>query len=391
VKHLLLSKAKAQIILNNPFFASILMGMPMIEDNSVPTMGVDGEKIMINVDYLNTLSLDNIQFVLAHEALHCVFQHMFTLGDKDAERWNHACDYVINDLLSKEKNVGIMPKGGLLNADLVKRGGGTAEGVYALLPSSPKAQPQPGQGKPGQGQPSNYPAPGQPGGALDQLIKPSQDQAELSQKQAELNVRIIQARNIAKACGKLSAGIDRLVSEAVHVDTPWKDVLRQFFSERAKIDPSYGRPKLRFLAEDLILPSLVGERMGKVVVAVDCSGSINERLLALFSAELNGIMEDVQPSEIQVIYFDSKVLKVDAFTCEDLPVKLTPVGGGGTMFSPIFEEVAKGQEPAACVVLTDLYCDDFGPAPTYPVLWASTVRHSERVPFGSVIFIKGEK
>lgn len=382
----LIAKAKAGLVLDQPFFASLLLSMPIMEDNSVPTMATDGDSILYNADWTKSLSLSEITFVLAHETLHCVFQHMCRRGDRTPNRWNQAADYVINDVLVKEK-IGIMPKGGLLDSRLVAKGDGTAEGVYRLLPESSEKKNS-----------------GDDGGALDDVrdagshpklddngnpipgsgnSKP--DPATIAQKESEIRVKVIQAKNAAKMQGKLSAGLERLIDGLVKTRTDWKSVLRRFITEKAKTDFSFARPKRRFLADDINLPSLNGERLGVIAIAVDCSGSIDRDQLNRFSAEINAILEDTAPTEVRVIYFDAEVLKVESFN--EAPINLNPLGGGGTNFSPIFTEINNWEVlPVACVVLTDLCCNDYGPAPEFPVLWASTDL-DDGAEFGEVIKI----
>ncbi len=374
-----LSKAKTRLIIHAPFFASLLLSMEFRETKDVQTFATDGASILYNEKFLETLSVPETTFVLAHEVLHCAFQHMFRLGEKDASKWNKATDYIINDLLSKETNIGTMPKGGLLDASIVAKGKGTAEGVYNILPDEPKGN---GKGK----------KPGPEG--FDELRQPEGDESTLSQKESEMKVKVAQARNAAKMRGTLSEGIDRLVEESLKTKVDWKAALRRFLSEKSKTEFSYAKPKRRFLGEDLYLPSLIGEKLGAVVVAVDCSGSINEKILGEFEREIQAILEDTRPSEIKIVYFDSEVLKTETFT-EENTVKLSPVGGGGTAFSPIFQSIESYETaPVAVVVLTDLYCDDFGPTPDYPVLWATTekIRPKQEIPFGETLYIgKGEK
>lgn len=366
----LISKAKVNLILDHPFFATLLLAMPLIERAETATMETDGETVWFNPQWTAKHTLPEITFVLAHETLHGVFGHTLRRGAKTPNRWNIATDYVINDLLVAEK-VGTMPKGALFNSQLVAQGGGTAEGVYALLPED-------SEGK----------APGTKGGALDGLVQPSQDKSVLSQKESEMRVKVVQARNAAKMHGKLSGGIDRLVKELVRTETDWRSVLRRFLSERAKTDLSYARPKRRFLAEDIYLPSLVGEKLGAIEVAIDCSGSVSPAMLDMFCAEIRAIAQDTMPSEIRITYFDHTVLKRETFGPDDT-ITLKPVGGGGTAFSPVFKTVnADETPPVAVVVLTDLMCNDFGPAPEYPVLWASTDRNHNAVPFGEITYLK---
>ncbi len=364
-----LTKAKAGLILDQPFFASLLLGMPIVPDASIPTFGTDGDSIRYNPEYLKKLTLAETTFVLAHETLHCVFQHMYTRGDRNHNRWNIAGDYIINDILKSER-VGVMPIGGLYDPDIVKRGGGTTAGVYGLLPDTDNQKPS---GQPGDG------------GSLDTVSDAGKDEAERSAKEADMRVKVIQAQNVAKMAGKLSAGIERLVKDITKPKADWRHLLRRFLSERAKLDLSYAKPKRRFLAEDIYLPSLIGERLGAVAIGVDCSGSIDAKTLENFAAEIRGIIQDAVPTEVRVIYFDSEVLHTDIFTADD-DLKINPIGGGGTAFSPVFEELNKLENPPiACVMLTDLRCSDFGDVPSYPVLWASN--DVQRAPFGEVIDI----
>jgi predicted metal-dependent peptidase len=381
-------KAKSSLILDQPFFASILLAMPINIDNTVPTMATDGLSILYNEQWVNSLSLNEVVFVLAHETLHCVFQHMTRRGSKNPNKYNIAADYVINDVLVKDRT-GKMPKGGLLNSVLVKRGNGTTDGVYALLPKETETK-----------------SAGQDGGALDQVKdagtipqdasgKPTTgsapcpvDGATIAQNESIIRVRVIQAKNAAKAMGKLSPGLERLVDSLTKTKTDWTAILRRFFTEKLKLDFSYARPKRRFLGEDIILPSLVGEKLGTIAIAIDCSGSVDAKMLKYLGDEVNTIFQDARPTEIKIIYFDSKVLLVDTIADES-EIVLKALGGGGTAFSPIFKEVSIWESmPIALVVLTDLACDDFGPAPEYPVLWAST--YLEKAPFGEVMTI-GEK
>lgn len=380
-----LTKAKAALILDQPFFASLLLSMPMVENNSIPTLATDGESIQYNDKFLKSLSLQETIFILAHETLHCALMHMYRRNERDPNRWNIAADYVINEILVND-DIGSMPEGGLLDSDLVDKGNGTAEGVYKLLPDNPENKK--GNKKGNDKGPSQYPGAGQPGGALDQVNDASNDPAKNAEKEAEMKVRVLQAANAAKMAGKLSAGLKRLIGESTETRTNWREVLRRFFSERAKIDYSFARPKRRFLADDLYLPSLTGEKLGEIVIAVDCSGSISDSIIAEFEKEIKAIVEDTKPSKVNVLYFDTEILNTDSFEFEE-EIKINPIGGGGTSFAPIFEYIEKeALDVSACVVLTDLCSSDFGEPPSCPVLWASI--ESGKAPFGEIVFIKEE-
>jgi predicted metal-dependent peptidase len=372
-----LAKARAGLIIDQPFFASILLSMPMIEKSDIPTMATDGETILYNPDFVDSLTMSELTFVLAHETLHCVFDHMGRRGNRGPNRWNQAADYVINELLVNDR-IGAMPKGGLYNPSLVKQGNNTAEGVYKLLPESDESK-----------------KPGDDGGALDQVHdsgtnngQSKTDAATIAEKSAQLKVKVIAAKNAAKMQGKLSGGLERLIDGIVQSKVDWRDALRKYLSERAKIDFSFARPKRRFLAEDIYLPSLMGERMGKVIIAVDCSGSVDAKLLKNFAAEINTIRQDMRPSSTEIVYFDSVICKTE-FVDQDEELKISPIGGGGTAFSPVIKYVDSQDCPPACLIfLTDLYCDDFGDCPEYPVLWAVTGNSRPKAPFGEIIEVR---
>lgn len=367
-----IAKAKSVLVLHQPFFASLLLGQPMIHDASVQTMATNGEEIRYNADFVATLSKPELVFVLAHETMHSVLEHMYRREKRDAKRWNIAADYVINDLLVKEfghGSLGALPKGALYDPNLVANGESTVE-VYNALPDDAGKD----KGKPGEGF------------GPDDIEEPSADESELEEKQRQGRVRIIEAGQIAKAHGKLSAGLAKIVGEATKSRVDWKSVLRRFLTERAKVDWSYARPKRRFLADDMYLPSLAGEAMGSIVVAVDCSGSVfDDATLAEFAGELNAIVSDVKPKSTKVIYFDSQVLKTVEYA-QGEEIKLSAIGDGGTDFAPIWEAIEASQDiPAACIVLTDLY-GPHGASPEFPVLWASNGAQS--APFGEVLSIK---
>ena len=366
-----LSKAKTCLILDYPFIGTIALGMPFIESREIPTAATNGSRVLYNPDFFEPLDDEEIKFVVAHECFHPMFEHNFRRNGRDQRKWNKAADYIINQHLTEE-GVGRMPQHGLLDKAIYDAGHGTSEGVYNVLPDEPEG---PG-GFGGQGQP------------MDDCQDAEGTPAEVSQQAAEWRVKVAQAAQAAKMMGKMSAGLERLIGDLMTPRVDWREVMQKFF-ERVKNDTrSYARFNRRFLSQGLYLPSISGEALGEVVFAVDCSGSIGERELTQFASEMRVVKDDLQPVKLHVIYFDSKVSHYECYEGDDT-LDIKPHGGGGTAFSPVFRYIEQhGITPVACVFLTDLYCNDFGPEPDYPVLWVSNA--AREAPFGEVVMMDDE-
>lgn len=168
------------------------------------------------------------------------------------------------------------------------------------------------------------------------------------------NVAVSQAVTVAQQAGKLPAGLRRVLDDAAEAQVGWRELLGRLWSETTLSDFSWMRPNRRHIWTGLYLPGILREGAGEVTVAVDCSGSVNNRQLRLFEAEVRSILEGQRPERVYVLYFDADVQKVETFE-PGQPVSLNPVGGGGTEFGPCFEWLEEhGIAPQTLVFLTDL-------------------------------------
>jgi predicted metal-dependent peptidase len=363
----LLAKARTALVLEHPFIGNVALNMPFVADHSIRTAMTNGKEIRYNPRFMDSMGDEERKFVVAHECFHPMLEHNFRRGERQHKRWNKAGDYVINQLLTDE-NIGKMPEFGLLNPQLYKAGNGSTDGIYNLLPDEPD------DGSGGDGTE-----------AMDDCADGGGSPAEQAQQAAEWKVRVAQAAQAAKMMGKMSAGLERLVGEVLAPKVDWRDVLRKFVEKCKSDQRSFARPNRRFLSQGLYLPSASGESLGEIAIAVDCSGSIDDRILAQFAGEINAIKEDGNPSCIHVVYFDSEVSHYEKYERDDT-LNIRAHGGGGTAFSPVFQYFQEHDiEPIACIFLTDLCCNDFGDAPQYPVLWVST--DEGEAPFGEVVLM----
>lgn len=356
-----LAKAKTSLVLEHPFVGSIALNLPFYLDQSIPTAATNGKCIKFNPDFIETLTDEELKFLVAHECFHPMLEHNFRRGERDHRKWNQAGDYIINQLLTDE-GIGKMPKQGLLNKAVYDAGGGTSDGVYSILPDDPEG---------------NDP--------LDDCQDGEGGSAEREQQRAEWKVRVAQAAQAAKMMGKLSANVERLVGEVLQPKVDWRDVLNRFIEKAKSDERTFARPNRRFVQQGLYLPTISGEVMGEIVFCVDMSGSISDDTANQFAAEMRAVFEDARPSKLHIIFFSHEVCAYDLIERDD-DFKFNPRGGGGTAFSPCFRYMQDNDiNPVACVFLTDLCCDDFGDAPEFPVLWVSTEKGT--APFGEVVLM----
>lgn len=367
-----LTKARTGLLIDQPFFGTLAMRLKMIEDTTVPTLAVNGKVMKYNPEFVNQQSNDLMKSAVAHEVLHCVLEHVGPHGrgmTLNPEKWNWAADYATNEILKES--------GFTLGADWLHNPAFkdmTAEHIYSLIPDPPPNGGGGGGSGNGQGQKP-----------LDQIEPGDPDPAMAATDAAEWKVATVQAANAAKAVGKLSESLERFVEQQKQNKVDWRAVLRSFVTQAAKDDYAWSRPNRKMMAHGYCLPGLHSERMGKVYVGSDESGSVDDAIVSAFSAEVAAIKEDLSPEEVVLFHHSVEVGKVEHFGPDD-PFVLKRYCYGGTSFIPTIEAMQAMPEPPVCaVMLTDLY-GPFPPSPPdFPVLWVTI--NKEVAPWGDTLHI----
>jgi predicted metal-dependent peptidase len=372
-----LTKARTTLLIDQPFFGTLAMRLKLIEDNTIPTLCVDGKEVLYNADFINGLTQKTTQSALAHEVFHCVLDHVGPTGrgiTLDPQKFNWAADYVVNDMLVQ---AGMELGEGWLH-DLQYRGK-TAEQIYSMIPDPPSSGGSGGSG--GNGAPNK----GNPG-PLDQLKAGSPDPAMQKMQATDWKVAATQAANAAKAVGKLHESMEAFVDQLNKNKVNWREQLRRFIQTAAKNDYSWQRLNRKMQAAGHYLPGLYSEEMGGLFVASDESGSVSAALMAAFGAEISAIKEDLRPEKLTLAHFAVGVGKVEEFGPDD-PFAMKRFCSGGTDFRPVMELAVNQATPPMCMVyLTDLYGPFPDVPPDFPVLWVS-VTPDLTAPFGETIHI----
>lgn len=140
-----LLKARSGLIINHPFFGSLIMRLEAVASDRHATMATDGKRMFYNPRFLDESDITEpvLEFVVAHEGLHCALGHHARRGDRDHNRWNIACDYAINYMLVEA---------GMKRPEWVyydrRFADFSAEEIYRILEAEEKAQQPPPEPEP---------------------------------------------------------------------------------------------------------------------------------------------------------------------------------------------------------------------------------------------------
>lgn len=386
------------LLLSQPFFGTLLMKLRHVEEHC-GTLYTDGCDIGYDSHFLAMQSIQQAEFVIAHEVLHNAWVHLDRIHHYvdtgigpdgqplDMALFNKALDYPINASLV-ESRIGQVPVGHdgkpfPMCLDPVRFPPTmTPEEVYCLLREQQNGGGRGKGGKPGSGKPGS-PGAGDGQEALDQH-RPKPHGATNGITEAD----VVQAANVCKAMrGTLPAGIDRMLGEIKRPTvSPWRR-LRQFVTTSlAGYDSStWRRLQRRMIVRGVGMPGRVQQGAGVVGIVVDTSGSIDDKMLQLFGGHMAAIMADARPLAIKVYWTDAKVHRVDdAKSATDLRRILSgKIPGGGGTDMPEGVQAAERDGCDSIVVLTDGYtpfCDS-----RKPLIWAITTQR--RSPYGETVHI----
>jgi predicted metal-dependent peptidase len=396
-----LQKAKISLMRNKNFAllkGVMMIGRTRVADN-VPTACTNGRDETYGREFVKKLRDSELCFVIAHEAGHKMYRHLTTwkkLHDEDAHLANVACDYVINLMLKD-----LDPSETVISMPIYRDGphigkhmgmydkrfkGMNSKQVFDILKQEQKDKGD-GNGK------------GKGDGGIDDHDWNGAEEMTVEEKR-ELVRDIDQAIRQGlmahnKQAGEGAGGLDRELQDLLEPKVNWREVLRDYVKSmcHSKDASSWRRVNRRFLSTGVYMPSMIGEKVGHLVVAIDTSGSIGQDELSEFLSEVKGIAEEVSPELVDLIYWDSEVVAHETYTESEVPniVSSTkPRGGGGTSPHCVSDYLKeKAIEPQCIIILTDGYVgNDWGNDWTAPVMWAIVGGNDVVAPNGKTIHIQ---
>jgi predicted metal-dependent peptidase len=346
-----ITQSRVRLLLTKPFFGQLATRLRIEDATSyIPTAATDGKRFLYNADFIDRLSDPELDFLVGHEVLHVVYDHMGARGDRQKMIWNAAADYNINMTLV-EHHVGEPIKsenleGGQMCLDWKYRGLNSFE-IYDKLIEENKGQEggmdvhmEVGSGD-GDGEEANG-------------TKVQMSEEEKKALQDEIKQAVIQA---AQSAGPdVPESVKRMISELIAPKMDWRDVLRTQLESSLRSDFTFMRPSKR--SGEVIFPGMNKDEELNVAIFLDTSGSISKDMLRDFLSEVQGIMDQYQSYKIVIAQFDTGVYGVETFTSDDGRTMrdYELVGGGGTDFDVVFNYMAENDiTPDQMVMFTDGY------------------------------------
>jgi len=347
-----ITQSRVRLLLTKPFFGQLATRL-RIEDASsyIPTAATDGRRFLYNAEFVQSLTDPMLDFLVGHEVLHVVYDHMGARGDRDKMVFNAAADYNINMTLV-EHHVGEpisedKLQGGKICLDWKYRGLNSYE-IYDKLIED---------GAGGDGGMDVHMEVGSGDGEGDGEADSTKVQMSEEEKKAlqdEIKQAVIQA---AQSAGPdVPESVKRMISELIAPKMDWRDVLRTQLESSLRSDFTFMRPSKR--SGEVIFPGMNKDEELNIAIFLDTSGSISKDMLRDFLSEVQGIMDQYQSYKIIIGQFDTGVYGVETFTSDDgrTMAEYELVGGGGTDFDVVFNYMAENDiTPDQMVMFTDGY------------------------------------
>ena len=341
--------ARIGLLLRHPFFGNMATRL-IIKDASdwCQTAATDGRHLFYSREFFENKTAKEIEFIVGHEILHNVFDHIKRNEGRHPRIWNAAIDYTVNGQLVRDR-IGDPPKEIKIFHD-TKHYGKSAEQIYDEIFEELDEQEL-----------------GALGRLLDEHIdwesdaggtsRPQYTKEELKQIRDEIREATIAAAQAAGA-GNTPAEVQRMIKELTEPKMNWRQILRQQIQSTIRNDYTWSRPSRKGWHTGAVLPGMNFDEAIDIAIAIDMSGSISDKQATDFLSEVKGIMDEYKDYKIKLWCFDTKVYNEEDFDsqCGEDITEYQPKGGGGTDFDVNWEYM-KGNDinPKKFLMFTDGY------------------------------------
>jgi predicted metal-dependent peptidase len=301
-----------------PYLQGLIQTVRVQLDRRVETMGVFASgRLLVNPDFVAALSARDLVFVLTHELFHLTLRTHERGEGADPLAFNHAHDYIINDLLREELQYDRIPAGGL---DWPGARLKSAEQILGEMEREPWRRTGGGgwfiEGMGGDG--PRVPGLGAPGDVLDA----AEEDALFPESAVEQSERTRAVQDQAARAAALQALMDSMkghgrgTEAGGHQDSvealrglyrpPWELALQRWLESVAPGERTYSRPSRRGADRtDVVLPG--HKREGWTLhVVLDTSGSMVEELPRALGA-IADFCEGMGVEQVHLVQCDTEV------------------------------------------------------------------------------------
>jgi predicted metal-dependent peptidase len=376
----------------------IMLGDTRIDENT-PTACTNGRDKVYGRKFTEKLPQPEVAGVVMHEAGHVFLRHIprhMDLIKEDSKLANAAMDYAVNAYIKSIPGYGTwfkLPDNHLYDARFENW---SVRNIYNFFkkgrdPDRPDKKPsEPQRGNDSVTVDGNEYRLGT-SDDHDASVLDGMSDEEKEELERKINQAIQEASVLAGAMG---ADLPKQISELLSPEPDFKAVTQEYFQAamRGNEEYTFRQFNRKRLADDLYRPSTFTERLGKVIIANDTSGSIGDKAMAKWMDWMAFLSEQCTPEEVQVLWWDTAVKGDQTFTgsYSNLREVLKPMGGGGTRVSCIAEYIKAQRIDADCVIVfTDGYTEtDITWGIDIPTLWIVTENDSFKAPVGRVVKFK---
>ncbi|MFK7808739.1 MAG: VWA-like domain-containing protein, partial [Saprospiraceae bacterium] len=357
---------------------------------AVALMNRQGIKLIVNASFWNSLNEDHRYGLIKHEMLHIVLKHLFTMRQfSNKALYNIAADIVVNQYIERKQ----LPDGGILLEQFVY-----LEPMYGIILESDKdvgyyyslldrtvlkgkeemgfdeavQNTDPGKSK------------GEPQKNISELLSEPNAQMERHQyweefenlSEGERKIAEYQANRIIKQTadrvkhkyknfGNLPNGLAEKLAAILEGMTPrfnWRRLLRLFAttSNSSYLKNTIRRPSKRYGT----VPGIKVKRRNRLLLAIDTSGSIRQKELLDFFAEIYFVWR--QGAQIQIVECDTAIHKT--YDYKGVPPDAVH-GRGGTSFEAPITYGNEQYMPDALIYFTDGFATAPNIPARFPILW----------------------
>lgn len=322
-----------RLLAQEPFFAALSRRLDKRASTSVSTAGVrvtdEGRfELLYNPDFMARMieecgeTKENagnpyrwVRGILMHEFYHLVYGHCTTRKPEGGmtKKWNIAMDLAINTHIADElPPIALVPGRGEFQE---YPPGLTAEAYFNRLKDDDGDGDGDGDGESGGDGESNS---GGPGNAetlddhsgWDEATGEGATNQQIAEERLKDMVKKAAEEANSKGWGSVSGDMRKTIMESITTKVDWRKVLRNFVkaSQKASRRSTVKRINRRF---PYIHAGKRSERVARVAISIDQSGSVSDTMLAAFFSELEQL---AKYAEFVVVPFDTRVDESKVFT-----------------------------------------------------------------------------